>query len=65
MYSASSRFNSILMYTFTIMAIMCGINYIHGRYIYDPKPDINFAITSVPSFMQTSNWEQLSFRFDL
>lgn len=42
MHSASSRFNSITLYAGLLLAILCAINYAHGRYIYNPQPDIKF-----------------------
>ena len=65
MHSASSRFNSIFMFSLTVLAIMCGINFFHGYYLYQPKPDVNFTITSIPNFMNTKLWDQLSFRYNL
>lgn len=56
MHSASSRFNSITLYAGLIMAIMCMLNYFHGRMIYNPQPDIKFEITQLPNFMRTNNW---------
>lgn len=42
MHSASSRFNSITLYAGLVMAIMCAINYVHGRYLYNPNVDVKF-----------------------
>jgi len=42
MHSASSRLNAITLYAGVIMAIMCAINYTHGRLIYDPQPEVKF-----------------------
>jgi len=42
MHSASSRFNSITLYAGLIMAIMCALNYAHGRYLYTPNVDVKF-----------------------
>ena len=65
MHSASSRFNSITLYAGLIMAVMCLVNYFHGRLIYNPKPDIKFEITALPSFIPTVNWDQVSFRYNM
>lgn len=56
MHSASSRFNSTIMYAGLLMAIMCAINFSHGRLIYDPQPEIKFEITQLPNFIKTNNW---------
>lgn len=42
MQSATSRLNHIIMFGCLLLFIMSGINYIHGRLIYDPQPDVKF-----------------------
>ena len=56
MHSASSRFNSITLYAGLVMAMMCMVNYFHGRLIYNPEPEIQFEITQLPNFIKTNNW---------
>ena len=65
MHSASSRFNGITLYTAMILAAMCFVNFIHGRYIYEPKVDVNFEIKSLVNFVSTPQWEQASFKYNL
>lgn len=65
MHSASSRFNSITLFAGLVMAIMCTVNFFHGRLIYDPKPDIKFEITQLPNFIKTQQWEQAAFRYNM
>ena len=65
MHSASSRFNSITLYAGLVMAMMCMVNYFHGRLIYNPEPEIQFEITQLPNFIKTNNWEQASFRYNM
>ena len=65
MHSASSRFNSITLYAGLIMAMMCMINYMHGRIIYTPEAEVRFEITQLPNFIKTNNWEQASFRYNM
>lgn len=65
MQSATSRLNHIVMLGCLMLLIMAGLNYAHGRIIYDPQPDIKFEIVSIPSFMETKKWDQLNFRYNL
>ena len=65
MHSASSRFNGITLYTAMVLAAMCFVNFIHGRYIYEPKVDVNFEIKSLVNFVSTPQWEQASFKYNL
>ena len=65
MHSASSRFNSITLYGGLIMAMMCMVNYFHGRLIYKPEAEVVFEITQLPNFIRTNNWEQASFRYNM
>lgn len=66
MQSATSRLNNIIMFGATVLLAMSIINHIHGRFfIYDPQPDIEFNITEVTQFRNTTLWEQLSFKYDL
>jgi hypothetical protein len=66
MHSASSRMNTIMMFTLTVMAIMCGINYLHGRVLYQPSTEVQFSITNIVNFMRNSKgWDQLSFRYNM
>ena len=47
------------------MAMMCMVNYFHGRLIYKPEAEIVFEITQLPNFIRTNNWEQASFRYNM
>ena len=65
MHSASSRFNSITLYAGLLMAAMCMVNFLHGRWMYNPQADVQFEITQLPSFIRTNNWDQASFRYNM
>lgn len=66
MQSATSRLNNIVMFGATVLLGMAIINHIHGRFLlYDPHPDIQFKISEVTQFRNTTLWEQLSFKYDL
>lgn len=56
MHSASSRFNSITLYTAVVLAIMCLVNFAHGYFIFNPKVDAKFEINSVANFVDTKQW---------
>ena len=56
MQTATARLNNIIMLGCITLAIMAGINHFHGRFLYDPKPDVNFEILSIPNFMHTNKW---------
>jgi hypothetical protein len=40
MHSASARFNTITLFTASVLAIMALVNFAHGYYIFNPKVDV-------------------------
>lgn len=65
MHSASSRFNSVTLYTAMVLAVMAAINFAHGYYLYSPKVDVQMSINEPSNFMDTKLWEQAAFKFSL
>lgn len=65
MQSATSRLNHIVMFGCVLLLFMSAVNFTHGRLIYNPQPQVNFEIVSIPSFMDTKKWDQLNFRYNL
>ena len=65
MQSATSRLNSIVMFGGTLLLVMSLVNHFHGRFLYDPKPDIQFEITAITSFREARQWDALSFKYNL
>lgn len=53
MHSASSRTNSILIYTGMVLAAMCILNYLHGVYLYEAKADVHFEVVGISTFTKT------------
>lgn len=65
MHSASSRFNGITLFTCLVLAIMCGVNYFHGSYIYTPEAEVSFQIDNITNFIKTVNWDQVSLKYSM
>ena len=68
MHSASSRFNSVVVFTSTILAILCAINFAHGYYLVHPQlnnAEVRLTLRDPVPFVDTKQWEQAAFRFDL
>lgn len=66
MQSATSRLNSIIMFTATVLLTASIVNHLHGRFLlYNPQAQIQFNNIVVTQFRNTTLWEQLSFKYDL
>lgn len=65
MHSASSRFNAVMLFTASVLAAMCAVNFAHGYLVYSPAVDVRFELSDPTNFVDTKNWEQAAFKFSL
>lgn len=68
MHSASSRFNSVVVFTSTILVVLCAINFAHGYSLIHPQlnnVEVRLTLRDPVPFVDTKQWEQAAFRFDL
>lgn len=65
MYSASTRFNSITLFSFTVIGAMSVINFFQGYLTFNPNVPVNLQINSITNFISTSKWDQASFKYSL
>jgi hypothetical protein len=65
MHSASSRFNSITLFTASVLAVMALVNFLHGYYVFNPKVDVVLNIRNPSNFVDTKFWDQAAIRYDL
>ena len=65
MHSASSRFNSVTLFTASVLAVMSMVNFAHGYYIFNPKVDVVLQIKEPTNFVDTRFWDQAAFRYNL
>jgi hypothetical protein len=68
MHSASSRFNSVVVFSSTILVLLCAINFAHGYYLVRPQLDnveVRLALRDPHPFVDTRHWDQAAFRYDL
>ena len=65
MHSASSRFNTISLFTAMVLAVACVVNFFHGYHLYQPKAEVEMGIDSIINFIKTPHWDQVSFKYSL
>lgn len=65
MHSASTRFNGITLFTCSVLAVMCLLNWTQSYLMFNPKTDPQLEITTMTNFINTSKWDQASFKYSL
>lgn len=66
MHSASTRFNSITLFSFTVLAVICVLNFFQGYLTFNSQHALkSFEITQLTNFISTNKWDQASFKYSL
>ena len=65
MHSASTRFNGITLFTFSVLAVMCLINFTEGYFLFNPRAEVEFKIDTIPNFINTTRWDQASLKYSM
>jgi hypothetical protein len=54
-----------MLFTASVLAVMCMVNYTHGYLIYNPTVNAHLELKDPTNFVDTRNWEQAAFRYNL
>ena len=67
MHSLSSRFNTVFLFTATVLGAMCALNALSGWLLFRPQAPIKFQVKHFEYFDQNPRfrWDEATFRFDI
>ena len=65
MHSASTRFNGITLFTFSILAVFCLMNFSQGYLEFQPNAEVDMKIEGVTNFISHPKWDQASLKYSL
>ena len=65
MHSASTRFNGITLFTFSVLGVLCLMNFAQGYFEFRPNAEVELQIESITNFVRQPKWDQASFKYSL